>query len=59
MSYMQVKSSATIEVPDHKGLLAAWKLYGPGPLVGRFIVNEPLTKAQLRRLPSGLRELLN
>jgi hypothetical protein len=59
MSYMRF-NSATIKVPNHKNLLAAWKQYGgPLSLVGRFIVEKPLTASQLRRLPKGLRELLN
>ncbi len=50
-------SPATIEVPTDKDLLSAWRLYGgPGTLVGRFVVEKPLTDAQLRRLPRDLRE---
>ena len=59
MTYMRF-NPATVTVPNHKNLLAAWKQYG-GPLsvVGRFIVEKPLTESQLRRLPKGLRELLD
>ncbi len=59
MTYLQVTQTATIEVLDNKGLLAAWQQYGgPGSLVGRFITRKPLTDAQLRRLPAGLRSRL-
>jgi hypothetical protein len=56
MSFMHITQTATIKVPDHKNLLAAWRLYGPGPLVGRFIVEKPLTASQFRRLPRPLRD---
>ena len=60
MTYMLVDASATVEVRDHKGLLAAWKLYGgPLTLVGSFRTLKPLTASQIRRLPSGLRDRLN
>jgi hypothetical protein len=59
VTYMLVDASATVEVLDHKGLLAAWKLYGgPLTLVGSFRVCKPLTASQIRRLPSGLRDRL-
>ena len=59
MSFLLVTTPATIEVPTYKDLLAAWRLYGPGPIVGRFIVEKPLTEAQLRRLPAELRSRLD
>jgi hypothetical protein len=49
---------ATVTVPDLKGLRAAWAHLCPGTLVGRFIVQKPLTPAQLRRLPVDLRDRL-
>lgn len=55
MSYCTIQSLTTITVEDHKNLLAAWKLYGHSVLVGRFIVEKPLTEAQLRRLPKALK----
>jgi hypothetical protein len=61
MAYMKISpSTGTIEVPDHKSLLAAWREYG-GPLcfVRRFIVGKPLTASQLRRLPEALKERLH
>lgn len=59
MTYERVHPSTTIEVPNHKSLLAAWKEHGgPFSLVGRFIVKKPLTAAQLRRLPEDLRARL-
>jgi hypothetical protein len=61
LPFMNIRALTTIEAPDHKGLLTAWKLYR-GPLalvlVGRFIVKKPLTASQHRRLPKGLRERL-
>jgi hypothetical protein len=32
------------------------RTYGPGPIVGRYIVDKPLTASQLRRLPRDLRD---
>lgn len=60
MAYMKITGPRpSIEVQDHKNLLAAWRLYGgPVSLVGRFIVEKPLTASQLRRLPLGLRDRL-
>lgn len=61
MAYLKFTPPATIEVPDHKNLLAAWMLHGPGTgsLVRfRFIVGKPLTASQLRRLPEALKERL-
>lgn len=59
MTYANVHSTTTVTVPDYKNLMAAWKEYGGQvSLVGRFIVKKPLTAAQLRRLPKGLRTLL-
>jgi hypothetical protein len=56
MTYMRIDSTATIHVPDHKNLIAAWKRYGgPLTLVGSFIVEKPLTDAQLQCLPRELR----
>lgn len=57
MAYMKFTPPTIIEVPDHKNLLAAWMLHGgPGTLVGRFIVERPLTASQLRRLPAASRD---
>jgi hypothetical protein len=59
VTYMLIHALTTVEVLDHKGLLAAWKLYGgPLTLVGGFRVCNPLTASQIRRLPSGLRDRL-
>jgi len=59
MTFMRIQRSTTIEVPDHKNLLAAWRLHGgPGTLVGRFIVGKPLTASQLSRLPEALKARL-
>jgi hypothetical protein len=56
MTYMRISALASIEVPDHRSLLEAWKQYGgPATLVGSFTVCKPLTAAQLRRLPAELR----
>ncbi len=59
MSVMKISAWATIEVSSHKNLLAAWRIYGgPATLVGSFVTSEPLTSAQRRRLPGGLRDRL-
>jgi hypothetical protein len=58
MTYLRIES-ASIEASNLKSLMHAWKLYG-GPLsvVGSFRVTKPLTRAQRRRLPAGLRDRL-
>jgi hypothetical protein len=53
MTYMRISALASIEVPDHRNLRAAWRSYGT--LVESFTVRKPLTAAQLRRLPAELR----
>ncbi|MFZ0271398.1 MAG: hypothetical protein WB524_20195 [Acidobacteriaceae bacterium] len=56
---VNVRERARIEVPTHKDLLAAWRLYRDpidSFLVDRFIVRKSLTAAQLRRLPKALRD---
>lgn len=58
MSYCRIESATIVHVPDHKNLLAAWKLYGAEGLVKTFHCEEPLTDVQRRRLPSGLRKAL-
>ena len=57
MTYMKISATASIEVLNHRSLREAWKQYGS--LVGCFTVREPLTPAQLRRLPAELRMKLN
>jgi hypothetical protein len=56
MTYLKVTALASIEVPDHRNLRAAWRSYGT--LVESFTVRKPLTAAQLRRLPADLRNRL-
>jgi hypothetical protein len=57
MAFMLIEATSTVTVADHKSLLTAWKIHGgPGSLVGRFIVEKPLTRSQLRRLPMALKE---
>lgn len=58
MLIMRIHPSTTVEVSNHRNLLAAWRDYGRDGLVGRFIVTKPLTKPQLSRLPRALKELL-
>lgn len=55
LTYLKIATPATVEVQDHRNLLAAWKQYG---LVGRYRVEKPLTDAQRRRLPDSLRARL-
>jgi hypothetical protein len=51
--------TGTIEVPDLKSLIAAWRTYGgPFCMVRRFIVEKPLTASQLHRLPGPLKARL-
>lgn len=60
MTVMRIQRSTAIEVPDHKSLIAAWRLHGgPGSLVARFIVDKPLTASQLSRLPEALKARLH
>ena len=56
MTYLKITALASIEVPDHRNLVAAWQSYGT--LVESFTVRKPLTAAQLRRLPADLRARL-
>ena len=62
MAFMKVSpQTGTIEVPNLKSLIAAWRTYGgPFCMVRRFIVRreKPLTVLQLRRLPGPLRARL-
>jgi hypothetical protein len=59
MSYLIITALASIEVPDHKNLIAAWRSYGgPGSLVGSFTVRKQLTRKQLCGLPAELRARL-
>ena len=56
MRYSRIHAASTVEVGDHKALLAAWEQYGgPFCVVARFFVRKPLTKSQFSRLPAGLR----
>lgn len=56
MTYLKITALASIEVPDHRNLVAAWQSYGT--LVESFTVRKPLTAAQFRRLPAELRARL-
>jgi hypothetical protein len=58
MTYLKTTALASMEVSDCKNLLSAWRIYGPGSVVGSFTVRNPLTAAQLRRLPKDLRARL-
>jgi hypothetical protein len=58
MTYLKITALSSIEAPDHKSLLHAWRMYGPGMTVARYTVQKPLTTAQLRRLPADLRARL-
>lgn len=60
MAFMKVSpQTGTIEVPDLKSLIAAWRTYGgPFCMVRRFIVEKPLTASQLRLLPEPLKARL-
>jgi hypothetical protein len=58
MSVWLIHPTTTVTTFDHRSLRAVWKRYGPTGLVGSYIVEKPLTEAQLRRLPSDLRDRL-
>lgn len=60
MTLSLIHSTTTITVSNHRNLMASWKLYNPfaRTLIGRYIVEKPLTDAQLRRLPGELRDLV-
>ena len=59
MTYLRIAQTASVTAFNFQSLLAAWRRYGgPGSLVGTFVVSKPLTAAQLRRLPLGLRRRL-
>lgn len=57
---MRIRAQTTIRVLDHKSLLASFRALDAQSLtlVGSFHVDKPLTPAQLRRLPSDLRRLV-
>jgi hypothetical protein len=59
MAFMCIQM-ATVTVEDFDSLLTAWKWHGrqPGSIVGRFVIKNPLTKAQLRKLPKKLKRKL-
>jgi hypothetical protein len=54
MNYWKTTREATVEVSNCKSLLAAWRIYGPHPIVETYMV-EKLTAGQFRRLPRELR----
>jgi len=60
MSLSLITPTTTITVSDRRALLAAWKRYDvlSRTLIGRYVVEKPLTDAQLRRLPMELRDRL-
>lgn len=60
MSVSLINAATTITVSDHRNLLASWKRYDvlSRTLIGRYVVEKPLTEAQLRRLPMELRDRL-
>jgi hypothetical protein len=49
---------ATVEVKDYANLREAWRVYGKSWVVGRYVVADRLTGAQLKRLPKSLRQKL-
>ncbi|HSY34439.1 MAG TPA: hypothetical protein VK814_01690 [Acidobacteriaceae bacterium] len=58
MSAWLVHPTTTITAFDHRSLRAVWKRYRHTGLVGSYVVEKPLTDAQLRRLPMELRDRL-
>ncbi len=57
MSLSLIDRTTTITVSDHRNLLASWRRYDvlSRTLIGSYVVEKPLTEAQLRRLPRELR----
>ncbi len=56
---MRIQRATTITVPDYNSLVFAWRLHGgPGTIAKSFIVEKPLTDAQLRRLPKDLKRMI-
>ena len=58
MLYMKTHTVKTITVPNLRTLRAAWRTYRSSDAQLWFIVSKPLSDAQLRKLPEGLRERL-
>lgn len=58
MSYARV-SLATAHVADCKNALAFWKQHsGPGSLLGRITVSNPVSVAQMSEVPLELRRIM-
>jgi hypothetical protein len=58
MSCWLIHPTTTITTPDHRTLRDVWKRYRHTGLVGNYVVEKPLTDAQVRRLPMELRDRL-
>lgn len=60
MVYMKIRALTTITVADHRSLVKAWSTWNEREraLIGRFIVEKPLTDAQFRRLPAALKRIV-
>ena len=58
MHYEAISSGSTIRVLGHKGLLTSWRSYDHRArlLIGRYLLEKPLTASQLKRLPADLRQ---
>jgi hypothetical protein len=53
-----IHPTTAVTTSDRRSLLAVWKQYRHTGLVGSYVVEKPLTEAQLRRLPVDLRDRL-
>lgn len=60
MVYMKVHRLTTITVANHKALSEAWRTFSESErgLIGRFIVEAPLTANQFRGLPIDLQGIV-
>ena len=62
MTLCTIRPATTVEVRDYQTLMKIWPVYREDPtrlvLVGNFVVEKPLTQAQRRRLPKGLKTKL-
>ena len=61
MSVCRIMRSTTITVPDHKNLVDTYrslKKRNADFLIGAFVVENPLTPSQFKRLPAELKRLI-
>jgi hypothetical protein len=59
--YYGIRLPRVKRIIENQQTLQVWRNYGPAAqtLIGRMVVETPLTDVQLRRLPSRLREVVS